>query len=240
MSPLDSFWTGVLSVLTPLVTPDWGKLVGVIPLLLLLVVLLFLAMVARAWVRLLGSQPARGPKGRQRSLRPMLLGHLAVIGVGIVTVALAFVAGSGDPSWTGGNSPFGLVVNAPLLILGLALVVGSAGNAARLWERNGRDDITPDALDAASAAIRRHPARAKRIVVFVAGVMIAATGLSLGHAPGYTGGGPLDVAVIPLLILGLVLAVGSVGAAIASLWTQDPDFDPPKGDESSALVPVEH
>jgi hypothetical protein len=240
MSPLDSFWNGVLSLLTPLVTPDWGKLIGLIPFLLLGLVLLFVVLQARAWMRMSASRPVRGPKGRPRPMRPLILGHLVVVALGIATVALAFVAGSRDPSWTGATSPFGLVVNVPLLILGLALIIGTLGNGIRLWERSGRDDVEPDAIDTITVWVREHPGRTKRIVAFFAGVLIAATGLALGTAPGATTPQPVDVAVVPVLLLGLVLAVGSVGSAIAALWTHDPDFDTPAGDDSSAVVSAGH
>jgi len=252
MSPLDSFWTGVLSLLTPLVTPDWGQLVTLIPWLLLLLVLGFLALIARAWVRLLRSQPARGPKVRRRPLRPLVLGHAAVIVTGIVTVILSFAAGA-RTDWTGATSPAGLFVNVPLLFLGLGIVIGTTGNAARLWERGGRDDIEPDAIDHITAAVRRHPARARRVVVFFAGVLIAATGLLMGTVPGWAhaaaqGGWPTDlppdplpVAAIPVLLLGLVLAVGAAGTGIAALWRNDRNVaDAPDDEGSTALVVSEH
>jgi hypothetical protein len=257
MSPLDSFWNGVLSLATPIVTPDWGKLVALIPLLLLLLVLLFLALIARAWWRLLRSQPTRGPKVRRRSLRPLVIGHFAVIGIGIVTVILAFAGGARDPNWDAANSPVGLVVNFPLLILGLAVAIGAGGNAGRLWERHGRDDIEPDVLDHVAAAVHRHPARAKRAVVFFAGVLIAATGLLLGAVPGWTTGQaaaasatgawpqglapePLEVAAFPVLLLGLVLAIAAGGSAIAAVWPDDRDLEAAPADDSSALAVAEH
>jgi len=241
MSPLDSFWNGVLSLLTPLVTPDWGKLIGLIPWLLLLMVLAFLALLARAWVRLLGSQPRRGPKVQKPDLRPVIVGHVAVVIVGACIVASSFIVGAQAPGWTGATSAFGLVVNVPLLILGLIVAIGAVGNAIRLWDRNGREEVEPDVVDRGLSVMRRHPSRAKRVVAFVIGVVLAGTSIALGTVPGYTGGDPKNVAVIPLLLLGLVLAVGSVGSAIAAIWSHDPDFEaPPAGDESSALVPSGH
>lgn len=239
MSALDSFWTGVLSLLTPLVTPDWGKLIGLIPLLLLGLVLLFIALQARAWMRMGQTMPKRGPKGRPAPLMPKILGHLGVMAIGVVTVIIAFVAGAAG-GWDGATSPAGLLVNFPLLILGLGLIIGALGNGIRLWERHGRDDIEPDVIDHITGWMRQHPARAKRILAFVAGVFIAAVGLALGTAPGATTPEPVDVAVMPILLLGLVLAVGSVGSGIAAMWTHDPDFDAPTGDESTAVVPAGH
>ena len=241
MSPLDSFWNGVLSLLTPLVTPDWGKLIGLIPWLLLLMVLGFLAMITRSWVRLLASQPVRGPKVRKPDLRPMIVAHISVVIIGVCIAASAFVVGAQAPGWTGATSAFGLVVSVPLLILGLVVAIGAVGNGIRLWDRHGREDFEPDVIDAALAVVRRHPGRAKRAAAFVVGVLLAAFGLALGTVPGYTGGDPANVAVMPVLLLGLVLAVGSVGSAIAAIWSHDPDFDGPNGgDDSSALVPSGH
>ncbi len=239
MSPLDNLWYGILSLLQPLVTPDWGKLIGLIPYLLLLVVLAILGLLARAWYRLFKSEPIRGPKVRRTSIRPKVIGHLAVIGIGAVTAFLAFVAGSKDPAWTGAQSPFGLVVNVPLLLLGLALIVGAVGNAVRLWERTGREDVQPDALDDITAAMRRHPARSRRVLMFIAGVMIAVTGMLAGVVPGPTPE-PLPVAVLPILIPGLALALWAVGSGIAALWSSDPDFDGTPSGEDVALVAVEH
>ncbi len=256
MSPLDSFWNGVLSLLTPLVTPDWGQLVSVIPLLLLALVLLFLALLSRAWVRLLRSQPATGPSVRRRPLRTMVLAHVAVVAAGVGTVALAFAAGA-RTDWNAATSPVGLFVNVPLLVLGVALAFGSIGHAGRLWERYGRDEVEPDLIDAVNDAIRRHPARAKRVVTFFAGVLIAATGLALGSVPGWTPAAeaeaaaagtwpavtsaqPVPVAFFPVLLLGLALAVGAAGSGIAAIWQQRSDSDDPTDMETSALVPLEH
>jgi len=239
MSPLDSFWTGVMYVLAPLITPDWGKLVTLIPWLLLLLGLAYLAVLTRAWWRMYLTLPVRGPKGRPRSIRPLIAIHIVAVLLGGFIVLLAFVIGAADAIWTGASSPFGLVVKLPLLILGLVLVIGATGNAARLWERNGREDFEPDRVDSFTDLLRRHPAGVRRVVVFATGVVIAATGLALGTVPGWNGGDPEPVAVIPVLLFGLVLAVGAVGSAIAGLWPTDHDFDP-AGDDASALVAAEH
>lgn len=233
MSPLDSFWNGVLSLLTPIVTPDWGKLVVLIPWLLLLLVLAYLGRMGMVWASLYRSQPVRGPKVRARSIRPLVIAHLGVIAVGVLVLILAFVVGANDPAWKAGNSPLGLVVNVPLLILGAVLAVGSAGNAARLWSHEPGDE---DPIDRVVAVARRHPGRTRRVAAFVVGVVLAATGLLLGTAPG-PGAQPVPVAVVPLLLLGLALAVGAVGSTIAAVWRSDPDFD---ASESSSLVTTEH
>jgi hypothetical protein len=238
MSPLDMFWAGVMSLLTPLVTPDWGRLVDLIPLLILGLVVLYLAWVIRAWVRIYRAQPVRGPKVRKPDYRPMIVGHVIVVGIGVVTVVTAFIAGSRAPGWTGANSPLGLVVNLPLLLLGLGLIIGAAGNAARRWERHGRDDVEPDLLDAIDARIRRHPHGTRRLVVFISGVMIAVTGMLLGTPPGPIPAYPVPVAFLPVLLPGLVMAVGAVGASIVALWSEDHDLDlqTPKGEDSAVAV----
>lgn len=223
-SPLDDFWTGVLSLLTPIVTPDWGKLVGLIPLGLLLLVLAFLGRLAMAWRGVLRSQPARGVRQRRPSLRPLVIAHVALALVGVATVVAAFVVGSRDANWQNGGSPLGLVVSLPLLLLGLVIVVAAAGSAARLWDRHGREDLEPDLIDRAAALVRRHPGRAKRAVAFFGGVVLAASAMELGTVPGIHDAAA-SVAIVPLLLLGLALAVGAVGSAIAAVWPSDPDFD---------------
>ena len=241
MSPLDALWTGVLSLLSPLISPDWGNLVALIPWLLLVLGLVFLALMGRAWWRLLASEPDRGPKVRPQNLRPKVVGHIAVIGLGVATALLAFAVGAQQANWTGANSPTGLVVNLPLLILGLGIAVGAAGDAARQWERSSRDDVAPDVIDRAGAAVRRHPGRSRRVVVFVAGVMIAATGMAMGSVPGWNGGAPMPVAFVPVLLLGLAMAIGAAGASVAALWQHDPDLDLDAGDVgSTALLPTKH
>jgi hypothetical protein len=245
MSPLDSFWNGVLSLLTPLVTPDWGKLIALIPWLLLLLVVGWVLLIGRAWVRLLSSQATRSSRGGRQALRPLVVIHVAVIVLGAILVALSFIVGSKDASWTGAQPAFGLLVNVPLLLLGLGLAIASAGNGARLWELGNRDEEMPEP-DSISAAMRRNPKRVRRVLVFLAGVVLTASAIALGTVPGAPANGaastdPMPVAVIPLLLLGLVLAVGAVGSAIAALWSHDPDFDAAApGDESSALVASGH
>ncbi len=236
MSPLDSFWNGVLSLLAPVITPDWGKLIVLIPWLLLLLVLGFLGRVVGAWVGLYRAQPVRGPKIRRRSLRPLIFGHVFVLALGVLVVAAGFVVGSHDPSWNGSNSPLGLVVNLPLLLAGLVIIIGAGGSGARTWDHYGREDFEPDVIDRAAGLIRRHPGRAKRASAFALGVVLAGTGLVLGTVPGRSDQS-LPIAVLPLLLLGLVLAVGAFGSAIEAVWRSDPDFD---GSETSGLVTTEH
>jgi hypothetical protein len=230
MTPLDRFWTGVLDLLRPIITPDWGALVSLIPLGLALLVLGYLVWMGRRWAGVLLAEPGRGR--RRSSLKPLVIAHFGVIIVGIVVAALAFVIGSSDPSWDGAQSPFGLKVNIPLLLLGVVLAVGSAGNGARLWERNGADasDASeapePDAVDQVNALIRAHPARARRLLMFSCGVLLAALGLIIKPAADATTG-IQPVATLPLLLPGLVLVIAAFGSAFASLWSSDPDFDAP-------------
>lgn len=236
-SPLDDFWTGVLSLLSPIITPDWGKLVGLIPLLLLLVVLAFLGRLAAVWVGLYRAEPSRRlGLQRQRSARPLVVAHAAAVVVGVGMAVAAFVLGAGEANWQGGGSPLGLVVNLPLLLAGLVVTVAAAGSGIRLWDRHGRDDLQPDAVDRALGLVRRHPGRAKRIVAFAVGTVMAALGLELGTVPGVPDA-DRSPAVLPLLLLGLVLAVGAVGSAIAAVWSSDSDFDP---SEPSSMVSTHH
>ena len=49
MTPLDRLSTGLLDLLRPIITPDWGALVSLIPLGLLLVVLAYVGLMGRRW-----------------------------------------------------------------------------------------------------------------------------------------------------------------------------------------------
>ncbi len=240
MGPLDDLWTGILFLLTPIVTPDWGKLIALIPLLLLLLVLAYLALLARAWTRLFAALPVRGPRIRERPLGPMLAAHLAFLVLGICVVVLGFVTGARGSDATGAAAPLGVVVNFPILALGMAIVIGTGGSLVRQWERHGRPDTEADAMDRALGAVGRHPGPARRAVAFGLGTVLAILGLMLGTTPGYTGGDPVAMAVLPLLVLGLALAIGAAGSTVASVWRADPDFDPPAAEESSSLVPAGH
>lgn len=235
-SPLDDFWTGVLSLLAPIITPDWGKLVGLIPLLLLLLLLAYLGRLAAVWVGLYRAEPVRTLGRRRRSIRPLILAHAAVVVVGVAIAVTAFVLGARDANWQGSGSPLGLVVNVPLLLAGLVITVAAAGSGIRLWDRNGRDDLQPDAVDRGIALVRRYPGRAKRIAAFAVGVVLSAAGLALGTVPGVPDA-DRSPAVLPLLLLGLVLAVGAVGSAIAGVWSSDPDFD---ASESGPMATTHH
>lgn len=239
MGPIDSLLNGILALAQPLITPDWGSLIALLPYLLLLAVVAVLGLIARSWWHLYKSEPVRGPKLAKQDLRPKLIGHFVVIGIGFFTVLLSFIAGAATVDWTNAGSPFGLVVNLPLLFLGLALAIGAAGNAARLWDRNGRSDFEPDVIDDVTGTMRRHPASSKRILVFVVGVMLAAASIMAGTVPGPTAE-PMPVAFVPVLMLGLAMAIWAVGTAIWAAWPNDTDLDPVSAGDETALVAVEH
>src|SRR5690349_20535125 len=57
---LERLWTSILELTAQFVTPDWGKLIAAIPVIVAIVVLIILVLVIR---RLRGAPPAR--RGRQ-------------------------------------------------------------------------------------------------------------------------------------------------------------------------------
>ncbi len=60
LDQLNQFWTGVLQFLAQIVTPDWGKLIVVIPVLLVLAVVgPILTILALAWLRYGAVRPRR-------------------------------------------------------------------------------------------------------------------------------------------------------------------------------------
>lgn len=213
MDAINQLWSGVLEFLTPLVTPDWGALVGLLPVFLLLPVVLYLVLVTRAWMRLRAGLPA----GMRRNLGApaLVLVHAAGIVLGGVVVALAF-ATAGSPE----DGTIGLVVSVPLLLVGLVIAVGTAGSAIVRWE--GGPDPDHEGRDPAEAWVARHRRGLSLLLQFIVGAAIAALGLLLlPAADPDTGVQP--VASVPLLVIGLLIAIQAAGRAIQGLWGADDD-----------------
>jgi hypothetical protein len=219
MEAIDRFVTGILDLLTGIITPDWGALIGLLPIMVAVVAALVLGRIAWSWWRLLSTTP-RWP-GAKRNTRALVIAHFAVIGVGAVTVAVAFVIGASAPAADGTPGSFGLTVNVPLLVVGALLAIGAAGSGARLWDSTTLD---PD-FAGSSGGSTWYSANRRRVnllLVFIAGAIV--TALSLILTPGadpQTGVKP--VANLPLLIVGLGLAIAAVGKAIINAGILDAD-----------------
>lgn len=131
---LNDLWSRLVAWTGTLVAPDWGALVALIPLLLLLVVGAFTAVTSVRWARI---GPARRGPGRQlpvgpdgRSPRSPVLGPL-VLAVGSFIAAFGVVAG---PAWLG----VGLVV----AVAGLMAWRLEASMASRRARRETRSATT--------------------------------------------------------------------------------------------------
>jgi hypothetical protein len=215
MDALNSFWSGVLQLLAPVVTPDWGALVGLLPLLLLVPVALYLVLTVRAWKRLQAAQPAS--LKRRPNRRAQLVLHAGGVLLGGASVALAFAV-AGTPE----AGTIGVTVSIPLLILGVLIAVGTVGHGIVVWESGTVDEDTGE-VDPSAAWVAEHRRPISLVLQFVVGVAIAAVGLLLLPPADATGVQP--VATVPVLVLGLLLAIAAVGRAVAGFWNDDDATD---------------
>lgn len=228
MDAIDRFVTGVLDLLTGIVTPDWGALIGLLPIMVAVAAAAILGRLAWAWWSLLSSTPRR--PGARRNVRALVIAHFVVIGLGVVIGAVAFIVGAGSPAADGTPGSFGLTVNLPILVLGALLVIAASGSGARLWESSGQD-LEQDGHDGGSAWYAANRRRVNLLLVFLAGAVVTALSLVLTPAADpETGVKP--VASLPLLIVGLGLAIGATGKAILAAGILDAD--------SADEAPLEH
>jgi hypothetical protein len=215
MDAINSFWSGVLQLLTPVVTPDWGALVGLLPLLLLVPVALYLFVTIRAWRRLRAQLPASLRRTPNR--RTQLVLHAGGVLFGAMVIALAFAV-AGTPE----DRTIGLTVSVPLLILGVLIAVATVGNGIVAWENGAVDEETGE-VDPSAAWVAAHRRPITLVLQFAIGVAIAAVGLLLRPPADATGVQP--VATVPILVLGLLLAISAVGRAIVGLRSDDDATD---------------
>jgi hypothetical protein len=220
MDAINSFWSGVLQLLTPIVTPDWGALVGLLPLLLLVPVALYLFVTVRAWRRVQGQLPTSFRRDPNR--RTQLALHVGGVVLGGVSVAFAFAV-AGTPE----DRTIGLTVSLPLLILGVLIAVATVGHGIVAWE-NGTIDEETGEVDPSAAWVAEHRRPITLVLQFLIGVAIAAVGLLLLPPADSTGVQP--VATVPILVIGLLLSISAVGRAIMGFWNDD---------DATDLVPVE-
>lgn len=215
MDALNSFWSGVLQFLTPIVTPDWGALVGLLPLLLLVPVALYAFLMVRSWMRLQAALPASLKRRPNRRAQLVLHGGGVLLGGFFVAVAFA-VAGTPEAG------TIGVTVSIPLLILGVLVAVGTVGHGIVLWESGTVDEDTGE-VDPSAAWVAEHRRPISLVLQFFIGVAIAAAGLLLLPPADTTGVQP--VATVPVLVLGLLLAIAAVGRAVAGFWNDDDTTD---------------
>jgi membrane protease YdiL (CAAX protease family) len=215
MDALNSLFDSLLELITPLVMPDWGQLVLLIPFLLLLLVLAYLFWVYRAWTGYRRGLPRR-LRWRPNGLT-LLVMHSGGLLLGAVICALAFITGGSAEDGT-----LGLTVNLPMLLLGLTIVIGTTLSGFRLWEDDGRNSDGPDP---AIGWYAKHGRTVSIVIQFGLGVLITAIGL-IALPPADPATGEQPVATLPVLVVGLLLAITAVGRAIAGSWGRaDPDID---------------
>lgn len=211
MTAIQDIWSSILAALSPILSPDWGSLVALIPLLILGLAILYLVWVVWAWRRLNRSLPdSIRPRAGSRVV---LVAHAAGILLGLALCGLAFITGGSVEDGT-----LGLTVDLPLLLLGLAIAVSTAGSGILRWERVGPADEPPDETELWARAHRRGISISLQ---FLIGVLIIAAGLVLLPPPDAEGIQP--VASVPLLVLGLLITVAAAGRAILALWPSGDD-----------------
>lgn len=211
MTAIQDIWSSILAALSPILSPDWGSLVGLIPFLILGLVILYLVWVVWAWRRLNRSLPdSIRPRASNRAV---LVAHAAGILLGLALGAVAFITGGSVEDGT-----LGLTVDLPLLLLGMAIAICTAGSGILRWERVGPQDEPPDETELWARAHRRGISISLQ---FLIGVLITAAGLLLLPPPDAEGVQP--VASVPLLVIGLVVAITAVARAIQALWPSGDD-----------------
>ncbi len=213
MDPISQFVEGLLGLLAPIITPDWGELVALIPLMLLAVVALFVVLQLRSWIRYNASLPPR--------LRPQISRSrwLLVYTTGVVIGALVCIAAfqlGGSPE----DGTLGLTVNLPLLFAGLLVAIGSVGAGILRWEQDGARD---EPEDATSAWVRAHSRAISISLQFLIGVLITAAALLIPATPDAEGVTP--PAVVPLLVAGLIVAIAAIGRLIVGAFGPESDGD---------------
>jgi len=214
MDALTSLFNSLIELLTPLITPDWGQLVLLIPFLLLGLVLVYLFWLYRSWSGYRRALPRRlrwRPNGRT-----LLVMHAGGMLLAIAVCALAFVTGGSAADGT-----LGLTLNVPMLLVGLTIGIGTTLNGIRIWEDDGH---ATDGPDPAIGWYEKHSRSVSIVIQFGLGVLITAIGL-IALPPADPATGEQPVATLPVLILGLLLAISAVGRAIAGWGHADPDID---------------
>src|SRR6187200_2180333 len=85
---LERLWTSILELMAQVVTPDWGVLVSLIPVGILILVLVILL---RLFLMLAKAPPARRGKGRVRRKAPAGI-HMLGLVFGGLTLVLGIIA----------------------------------------------------------------------------------------------------------------------------------------------------
>lgn len=201
-----------------LVTPDWDALIGLLPVGVMLIVLVWLAFVGRTWLHFwsderarLGSHARRHGGSRRRPSLPAAVRPLGLIPIGTLVAAAGLLA-----------APAGAVAHFPLLLAGLAISLGAVGIAMVEWERSDSaaedQTVRPShpALDV-RARLRSLPTPVRRLGLLPLGALIAGAGLVILPA-----GDGASVANLPLLLIGLVVTLATMAVSVRDWEQLDP------------------
>lgn len=228
-------YEGILKLLETVIIPDWGALIGLIPVGLLLLALAFLGRLAARWLGFYVAQPDLPPSFRAaRPLRTVILQRLALVPAGAVLIALALTV---LPRRVGPLPQVGW--DMAVLILGILTALAGAGLAVAATDAaDAAEEHGPAAVRSPRQAIRsvlgvidRVPAPYRPLAGIALGLVIILLAFVL--AGGRPGPGLLPEVNIPLVLLGVLLGLASAAAAIRG-W--DRADAAPEAPASRALV----
>ncbi|MEK6719065.1 MAG: hypothetical protein AABZ33_00185 [Chloroflexota bacterium] len=219
----------LLSILESILVPDWGAVVALIPLVLLGAIILGLGSIARRWLEYYLTQPVppRPVSREPADLHTELRRRVALIPVGAILVVLAI---SVLPTRIRGIPQVG--PDMLVLVAGIVVALVGTGHAVRAAESADRHD-TDSGYSSASRSLRpslrrslrrlaaerdRIPRPVQPLAGVVAGAAIVAGAFVLAGGSPARGALP-EVAVAPLLV-GILIALGSVVAAVRA-WERD-------------------
>lgn len=211
-------WSALLDWMAQLLIPDWGALVGLLPVGIMLIVLVWLAFIGRTWLHVWSDERARlGPHSRHHGgshqwlSPPAAVRPLGLIPIGTLVAAAGLL-----------TAPEGAVAHVPLLLVGLAISLGAVGAAMVEWERSDSaaegQTVRPfrPALDV-RARLRSLPPPVRRLGLVPLGALVAGAGLVILPA-----GDGASVANLPLLLIGLVVTLATMAASVRDWERLDP------------------
>ncbi len=211
-------WSPLRELVASLVAPDWGALIRLLPVGLMLIVLVWLAFLGRSWLRLWSDERARrgspsrhhGGSRRWPSL-PAVVRPLALIPIGTLVAAAGLLAAPADA-----------VAHFPLLLAGLAISLGAVGAAMVEWERSdsaaeGQTVRPSRPAFVVRVRLRSLPTPVRRLGLLPLGALVAGAGLVILPA-----GDGASVANLPLLLTGLVVTLATMAVSVRDWEQLDP------------------
>lgn len=217
-------YEGILKALETVIIPDWGALIGLIPVGLLLAALAFLGRLGARWLGFYLAQPDLPPSFRRAlPLRVVILQRLALVPAGAVLILLALTVlprRDGPLPQVGWDMAV-LLAGIVIGLLGVGLAVSASDVADQVAEGGPSAVRSPrQILRSALGLVDRVPAAYRPLIGVAAGLAIILGAFVLAGAMPTPG--QLPEVNIPLILLGGLLGLGSMGAALRA-WERTAD-----------------